>query len=197
MGTAKLLLPWGESTVIESVLAAWRRSRAEGVVVVVSPHNETLAATCRAAGATVVVPATPPEDMKASIQAAVSHLVGAASLDRDDCVLVAPADMPWIEPTTIDRLLAASAAAPGEIVVAVHGGRRGHPIVLPWSLADEVLRLGERETLKTVIERHGFRGVECNATILGDLDTPEDYRAARERFDGAASDKSAPRFLES
>lgn len=179
MGTAKLLLPWGDSTVIESVIVAWQKSRVDGVLVVVSPQNEALAATCRTAGATVVVPATPPGDMKASIQAAVAHLREAASLDRDDCILVAPADMPWLEPATIDGLLAEFGRTPGEIVIPTHEARRGHPIVLPWSLAEDVRRLGEHETLKTVIERHRSRTVACDATVLGDLIAPG--RAARTR----------------
>lgn len=182
MGTAKLLLPWGDSTVIESVIVAWQKSRVDGVLVVVSPQNEALAATCRGAGATVVVPATPPDDMKGSIQAAVARLREAESLGRDDCILIAPADMPWLEPATIDRILDEFGRAPGEIVIATHEARRGHPIVLPWSLAEEVRRLGEHETLKTVIERHRSRTVACNATVLGDLDTPEDYESARKQF---------------
>lgn len=182
MGTAKLLLPWGDSTVIQSVIAAWQKSRVDEVLVVVSPQNEALAATCRDAGATVVVPATPPADMKASIQAAVAGLLEGAPLGRNDCILIAPADMPWLEPATIDRILNEFDSASGEIVIPTHAARRGHPIVIPWSLAEEVQRLGEHDTLKTVIERHRPRIVECDATVLGDLDTPEDYKSARKRF---------------
>jgi molybdenum cofactor cytidylyltransferase len=90
--------------------------------------------------------------------------------------------MPWLEPATIDALLAAFADSPEAIVVPLHEGRRGHPIVVPWTLASEVLKLAGAESLKTLVERRDVRTVECNDTVLGDLDTPEEYEAARRRY---------------
>ncbi|MEX2188558.1 MAG: NTP transferase domain-containing protein, partial [Pirellulales bacterium] len=112
MGTPKLLLPWNSLTVIDSTIAAWRLSCVEQVIVVVSPSDEPLADACRAAGATVVVPLSPPADMKASLQAGIRHLRQSQGTDDLDCLLVAPADMPWIEPATIDRLVAEFSATP-------------------------------------------------------------------------------------
>lgn len=142
-----------------------------------------LADMCRTAGAFVVVPPVPPPEMKDSLQAAISYAEqqsGRGSLL--DCFLVAPADMPWLEPATIDRLLAAFAEFRAEIIVPTHAGRRGHPIVVPWSLAAEVLKLVEDESLKTIVERHPVRTVECDASVLGDLDTPDEYQAALHRW---------------
>ncbi|MEX2188731.1 MAG: hypothetical protein WD875_18120, partial [Pirellulales bacterium] len=73
-------------------------------------------------------------------------------------------------------------ATPTPIVSPSHAGQRGHPIALAWPLADEILRLRDDESLKTLVERHEVREIECNATVLGDLDTPDDYRLARERY---------------
>ena len=39
MGEPKLLLPWGQSTIIEHVLAVWCASRVEAVVMVVHPDD--------------------------------------------------------------------------------------------------------------------------------------------------------------
>jgi molybdenum cofactor cytidylyltransferase len=183
MGEAKLLLPWGDSTVIQSVIAAWRKSSVRNVIVVVSPSDARLADVCRAAGATAVVPSVPPPEMKDSLRAAIIY--SQPQFERDtppDCFLVAPADMPWLAPAIIDQLLAAFAATRDEIVIPTYAGRRGHPIVVPWSLAEDVLALAEDESLKTIVERHTIQTLECNATILGDLDTPEDYIAARQRW---------------
>ncbi len=194
MGTAKLLLPWGAETVIETTIGAWRRSCVEAVIVVVSPGNEPLANACRAAGATVVVPHAPPPDMKASLQQGIRYLNQSHDADAFDCFLVAPADMPWIEPATIDRLAAEFAAevtaefaaefttTSTPIVAPTHNGRRGHPIALAWPLAAEVLQLSNEETLKTIVDRHNAKEIECGPTVLGDLDTPNDYRQARSHY---------------
>jgi molybdenum cofactor cytidylyltransferase len=182
MGTAKLLLPWGASTVIESTIKAWRETAVASVVVVVSRANVALAQVCETAGANIVVPKVPPADMKASIQAAIQELQRTRAPVDGDCFLVAPADMPWIEPATTDRLISELAASSAEIIVPVHAGRRGHPVALSWALADAVLALGSDESLKTLVNRSQVREVECNATVLGDLDTPADYQAALRRY---------------
>ncbi|MCA9206964.1 MAG: NTP transferase domain-containing protein, partial [Planctomycetales bacterium] len=74
MGRPKLLLPWGDSTVIQTVLAAWQASRVDRVLVVVRPDDAELAEVCRRAGATVVVPGESPPEMKRSIQLALHEI---------------------------------------------------------------------------------------------------------------------------
>jgi molybdenum cofactor cytidylyltransferase len=182
MGTAKLLLPWAGATVIESTLRAWRESSVDAVVVVVSPTNEPLAKVGRATGASVVVPQTPPADMKASIQAALRALQQTHAPADEDCFLVAPADMPWIKPATIDRLIQEMANSSANIIVPTHAGRRGHPIALTWSLAPQVFCLGDEESLKTIVDSSRVREIECDASVLGDLDTPADYERALAKY---------------
>src|SRR5689334_18779678 len=74
MGRPKLLLPWGNSTVIERVLAVWQASRVSRVVVVVHPDDTQVAKLARGSGACVVVPSEPPPDMKVSVGHALSYL---------------------------------------------------------------------------------------------------------------------------
>lgn len=182
MGTAKLLLPWDDATVIESTIGAWRKSSVDVVVVVVSRNNNALIELCAKTGANVVIPAIPPPDMKASIQAAIRELHRIHAPADRDCFLVAPADMPWIDSATIDRLISAKVDSQEEVIVPVHGGRRGHPVVLSWTLAAEVLALANNESLKTIVDRSNVGEIEWDATILGDLDTPADYQAALAKY---------------
>jgi molybdenum cofactor cytidylyltransferase len=68
------------------------------------------------------------------------------------------------------------------LVIPSHAMRRGHPILLPRWLWPEVLALPAGDTLRTVIQRHAaaIRYVEVDtASVLADLDTPEQYVAAR------------------
>jgi CTP:molybdopterin cytidylyltransferase MocA len=53
---------------------------------------------------------------------------------------------------------------------------------LAWRLAEDVLRLGDDETLKSIVQRYEAKEIECDASVLGDLDTPEDYRIARQQY---------------
>ena len=177
MGQAKLLLPWREATVIEQVLAAWQGSRVACVVVVVHPDDTELADVCRRAGAIVQVAATPPPDMKASVRLGLEWLDEHFAPTAADAWMLAPADVPELTSRQIDRVLAEFDPSAGEILVPVHAGRRGHPVLFPWPLAAEVPRLADDEGINALVKRHPVRELpNDDPGILTDLDTPEDYR---------------------
>ena len=181
MGQAKLLLPWREATVIEQVLAAWQGSRVASVVVVVHPDDTELANVCRRAGADVQVAATPPPDMKASVRLGLAWLDEHFAPTDADAWMLAPADVPELTSRQIDWVLAEHNPSAAEILVPVHAGRRGHPVLFPWPLAAEVATLAEDEGINALVKRHRVRELPIDDPgILTDLDTPEDYRRLRE-----------------
>jgi molybdenum cofactor cytidylyltransferase len=182
MGTPKLLLPWGRSTIIEQVLAAWRASRVAGVVVVVHPDDVELAARCRAAGAEVVATAPPPPHMKDSVARGLARVEERWSPQAGDAWLLAPADIPGLTPERIDRLLAAHQPQRPTIVVPSAGGRRSHPVLFPWPTAEEVGRLPDNLGVNELLRRHPVVELPIAEKDLdGDVDTPEDYRRLYER----------------
>lgn len=177
MGRPKLLMPWGGSTVIEHVLAAWRASRVQYVIATVHPDDQRLAETCRRAGAEVVVATPPPPDMKASVTYGLAHIGSVFSPSADDAWLLAPADMPRLAPGTIDAVLDIWRAGFSGVVVPRHAGRRGHPVLFSWAQAAEVTTLGPDEGLNSLLARHPVREIDiADDGTLVDVDTPEDYR---------------------
>jgi molybdenum cofactor cytidylyltransferase len=188
MGQPKLLLPWGGTTVIEHVLAAWRASRVDHVVVVVDPRDEALARLCAQCGVQVVVPQNPPAEMKDSVRLGLDW-AKSCHPQSGDAFLVAPADMPALTVELIDRLIEAHAASPQgpegmpSIWAPRHGTKRLHPVLFPWPLAQEVAQLGAGEGLNALVERHPVKYVEApQDAIAWDFDTPEDYQRLRARF---------------
>jgi molybdenum cofactor cytidylyltransferase len=182
MGRPKLLLPCRGQPLILHTLAAWQASRVEKVVVVVRPGDEALAEVVRLSGAVALIPAVPPPDMKASVQAGLQWVREACQPAPDDAFLVAPADMPRLSTAVIDHLLATYATLPRpQIVVPTLHGRQGHPVLLPWCLAAEVETLPAGEGLRTLVERHAPLHVACDDVVAPgddpflDLDTPQDY----------------------
>ena len=182
MGRPKLLLPWGDSTVIEHVLAAWRDSPVHRVVMVVHPDDGELADVARRCQATVVRPEVPPAEMKESVRIALEHVAAEFAPAADDAWLLAPADMPTLDRATIDRLVAAYQTAEPAIWVPRFEGRRGHPVLFPWPLAAEVGRLGPDEGVRALLDRHPVRTISAvGASVLEDLDTPKQYEQLRRR----------------
>src|SRR5207249_3730723 len=97
----------------------------------------------------------PPPDMKASLQAALKHIERQHAPNRSDAFLVAPADMPRLSTAIIDRLVERHAAGQeATILVPTIAGRRGHPVLFPWSLAEEVFALAADEGLNVLVEKH-------------------------------------------
>ena len=96
--------------------------------------------------------------------------------------------MPTLTTAVIDLLIDAYQAngdAEGSdrtIWAPVSGGRRGHPVLLPWALACEVDKLAADEGLNTLVARFPVEQVEVDGgAILDDLDTPEDYDRLQSR----------------
>ena len=182
MGSHKLLLPWRGKTVIEHVLDAWQASRVDRVVVVVRADDAELAAVVRACSVDVVVPSEPPPEMKISVLYGLEHVRASYAPSDPAAWLLAPADMPGLSPTVIDRLLAEHEANRSEILIPTFGERRGHPVLFPWPLASAVEQLSAREGLNGLVARGPTRLVPCDdPAILDDLDTPEDYRRLDKR----------------
>jgi molybdenum cofactor cytidylyltransferase len=189
MGSPKLLLPWGEQTVIEAVLAAWQASRVSHVVMTVQPEDVKLATTAAAAGAEIVTVDPPPVDMKASVLAGLNYVEAKYCPAPNDAWLLAPADMPMLTPQSIDLLLTVwnenVSRNAEEILALSRAGRRGHPVLFPWSFAAAARKLRPDEGLNRLLDEFGCRELPVNDQgSFVDLDTPEDYRRWNRAIEG-------------
>lgn len=180
MGQPKLLLSWGGATVIDRVLAAWKASHVSAVIVTAHPDDEELIAHCRAARADVVVVDPPPDDMKASLAAGLAHVEAAYQPQASDVWLLAPADMPLLNGPLIDRILNAHDVHNPRAIVPRAGGRRGHPVLLPWTLANDVKRLAPNQGINVLVGEACPLEIDCDdLAAFADLDTPDDYERLR------------------
>jgi molybdenum cofactor cytidylyltransferase len=210
MGRPKLLLPVAGQPLVCHTLAAWQRSSVERIVVVVRPGDHELAAAIARskvqspeskvktsstldlgpwtldplpAEIDLVIPDTPPADMKASLQAALGHIERQYRPTADDAFLVAPADMPGLKAAIIDRLIHAdSVSSDRKILAPTIAGQRGHPVLFPWPMAALVHKLADQEGLNAIAHRHPPVHTPCEDLVapseypFADIDTPEDYR---------------------
>ncbi len=182
MGRHKLLLPWGNATVIESVLSRWQQSQVDRIVVVVRQNDLELIRICRQAGAEVVVPSRDPEQMKTSVQIALRHIEQQYAPCDSDAWLLAPADMPELSANVADRLLQVYSDCPAAILAPTYNDRRGHPVLFSWRVQREVHQLSAGEGVDSVLRRNEVYELQCpSIEIHQDLDTPADYDKACSR----------------
>ncbi|MFZ2488849.1 MAG: nucleotidyltransferase family protein [Anaerolineae bacterium] len=176
----KPLLPWGSTTIIQTIVTTLHRGGVDEIIVVTGHRQDLLATALAATPARCVFnPVYTNGEMLASIQ------VGLAAADPAAAgVLLALADQPQIELATVQQVLAAFAASAGTaLVIPSYAMRRGHPILLPRRLWPAVLALPAGAALRSVIQHHADEIVYVTVdtpTVLADLDTPEQYRVSRQ-----------------
>lgn len=183
MGRPKLLLPFGDTTVVGATVRALQEGGAGTVVLVVAPGDGALAAWGRDQGLTVATNPDPARGMLSSIREGIAA-AGAALAGQ--VLLVSPADLPALSGATVRALLEAMAARGAPLAVPAYRGRRGHPLALSPALVPEIATLDLNQGLRQLVQRHlaDLLVMEVDDTgTVHDVDTPEAYE--RLRADGA------------
>ncbi|GIW87393.1 MAG: glycosyl transferase [Isosphaeraceae bacterium] len=183
MGRPKLLLACEGRTLIRRLVEAIRLGGVDRVLVVTAtetelPGADQIASEAQAAGAAALRLRPRAADMRGSIAAGLAEL--ANSLNPPSHVLITPGDCPGLSSPLISRLLLEGQRAPESLIVAAHRGRRGHPLLLPWSIARQVDGLPPNVGLNALLGQYAdrLRLVEAgDAAVLADLNTPSQYEA--------------------
>lgn len=179
MGRPKLLLPFGDGTLVGSVVAALRGGGVEEIVLVTAPEDEDLRAWARDAGVAVAVNPDPDRGMLSTIQE------GVAALGRTDILLlVTPADLPNLRAETVALLLRRMRETGAPLALPTHHGKRGHPLAIAPKLIPEIGTLDPAIGLKQLRDRHEAELLEVevgDAGVVEDVDTPEDYARVKGR----------------
>lgn len=171
MGSCKQLLPLGGTTVIGHCLDTLVAAGISEIVVVVSPEGGLVAEAAREFPVRVVVNSAAEGDMASSVRIGRDAVSAQAS-----GVIVALCDYPLVVSATFEHLVRQHAASPDSIVIPTHAGRRGHPLLFPRFVLDE---LTSGLILRNLTGQYRDRICHVNvddAGILTDMDTPEDYR---------------------
>lgn len=179
MGQPKLLMRLRGETLIQHVVTALLKGGVDRVVVVTPPENTTegpaIADEARRAGSDVIVPETRPAEMRRSVELGLERF--GQTNPTPELVVLTPGDVPGIHPELVARLCEVAVEQPGYLVVPGYGGRRGHPLVLPWSMAMQIPGLPSGEGINALVARHQDSILEVavsNPELLADLDTPDD-----------------------
>lgn len=171
MGSCKQLLPLGGKTVIARCLDALFAGGVSEIVVVVAATANQVAAAVQDYPVRIVVNPEEEGDMASSVRSGRAALPPAAS-----GVIVALCDYPLVAATTICSLLTAHAESPDGIIIPCHQEERGHPLLFPRVILDE---LSDQLILRDLVRRDPARirylTVE-DPGVREDMDTPEDYR---------------------
>ncbi len=178
MGQPKMLLAWGSATVLERVIGVVRSAGIEDVEVVTGAARVEIEAVCGGQSARATFnPAYASDEMLGSLQAGLRAMPA-----ESDAALITLGDQPQIEASTVQRIVSEYGKSKEPLIVPSYQRRRGHPWILGRTLWPEILEMRAPDSPREFLNRHasGIHYVEIDsASILQDLDTPEDYRKAR------------------
>lgn len=178
MGQPKMLLPWGNLTVIEHVVTAFLHAEVEDILVVTGGAQEQVQqALARYPVRQVHNRDYATGEMLSSLQCGIRKLPVKAR-----AALIGLGDQPQIQERTIRVLCDAYRAGLSSLIVPSFQRKRGHPWLVGHPLWSELLALRTPETPRDFLNRHAdtIQYVDLDTpTILVDLDTPEAYRKSR------------------
>lgn len=168
----KLVADLDGEAVVRRTVRAVLASAARPVVVVTGHMADEVRAALAGLDVTFADSPNYREGLAQSLKAGLS-----AFHPRFDGVLIALGDMPAVTGADIDRLIAGFAPKEGRsIVVPVHAGKRGNPVLFAAHLVPELRAVEGDAGAKHVITQHPDELAEVeisSARIFADVDTPE------------------------
>jgi molybdenum cofactor cytidylyltransferase len=170
LGQPKQLLPYGEGTLLEHVLATACASPLDQLIVAVGGSSDEVLAQVDMAGAEVVVNDSFGEGCSSSIAAALP-LVDPAC----DVLVLMLGDQPGVTAASVCGLVQGRGDAP--LAVCRYDDGRGHPFAFVREMFGELARLhGDKAVWKLLEQRPELvREVRMPGPVPPDVDTWDDY----------------------
>jgi molybdenum cofactor cytidylyltransferase len=174
MGTQKLLLPFGGKTVIAHIVDQLLASAVDEVHVIVGHRAEHIIVELSGRAVSIVNNPNYTSGMLSSVRCGLQNLP-----EKCRAAMVVLGDQPSITTELIDQMLQSFAATEKSILVPLYKGKRGHPILFSLLYLDEILTQYGDVGLRGLLHNHAediFELAVSTASVLCDMDCPEDYR---------------------
>lgn len=180
MGRCKPLMPYGESTILDTLIDAVFESPLDGLIIVANRQVSRYLPRDMAERCFVVRNEDPESEMLESVRIGLATLIDRFATCPDDGVMILPADQPQITAGVISTCAESyrlPRKAPG-ILIATYRGRRGHPTLFSLDRLEEINDWNEDRGLNALARLHPEAVRELPITCCSmpiDVNTREDY----------------------
>ena len=174
MGKPKLLLPYGEKTIIETVIDSVVRSKVKKILVVLGANREKIEKKIQNFPLKIAANPNFRRGMLSSVQLGFQTLP-----ENAQAVLVFLGDQPSISNAIINKIIDAYKETDKGIVLPVYKSERGHPVLIDMKYRDEVENLRSGFGLRALVYNHPEDILETKVetpSILRDVDDESDYK---------------------
>jgi molybdenum cofactor cytidylyltransferase len=149
MGSPKALYAYQGRPFLEHLLEVTVHPQIGVRRVVLGAHAEPIAKTIALAGDEIVINDDWESGQLSSMQSAIRSLPYGT-----DGFLLCLIDHPLISKSLVNELIEQFYATPGKIVLPVYEGRRGHPVIFPAGLYQELLQAPADKGARAVVWAH-------------------------------------------
>jgi molybdenum cofactor cytidylyltransferase len=173
MGQPKMLMPWGESTVLQTVISTIQAAGITDILVVTGGARKEVEALLGRSVQTVFNEEYIKREMLSSIQTGLK-----VKMPQTTAALICLGDQPQVQVGSVQKICEAFALGNAPLVVPSYDMHRGHPWLVARPLWDELIAMKAPLSARDFLKNHSdqIKYVEIDTpSILEDLDTPEDY----------------------
>ena len=184
MGRQKVLLPFGGQTVIERIVHALVGAGADDLIVVTGHRAQRVAAALKGLPVRIAFNTDYQRGMLSSVRCGLNAAAPATS-----AFMVALGDHPSITSRLVHHMITVAARRPDQvpsILVPTFGGRRGHPLIFTHHFKQQVLTRFDDTGLRGLLAANPAAVTQipvAQASILLDMDSPEDYDQQRHQVE--------------
>jgi len=174
MGKPKLLLPYGEKTIIETIVETIVSSNVENTLVILGSGREKIEEKIKNSPVKIVYNRDFRSGMLSSVQCGFKALP-----EETRAVLVVLGDQPKISADVINKLIDAYKSTGKGIVLPVYKKERGHPVLIDVKYGEEVENLSPEVGLRGTVYNHPEDILEVEVetpSIFQDIDDESDYK---------------------
>lgn len=184
MGTPKMLLPWPPGTILGHIISVFGNAGLEDILVMTGAERDGIESLVRELSGRYRVrcvfnPDYETGEMLSSIQCGLRDLIKKSF----GAVLIGLGDQPQVEERSVRQIRKAYEQTGHPLIVPSFQMRRGHPWLVGREFWEEILRMKATQTPRDFLIRHEneIHYVYADtASIIADLDTPDEYSKAFE-----------------
>jgi molybdenum cofactor cytidylyltransferase len=172
MGKQKLLLPFGEKTILGSTIDNAIHSDIKNILVVLGSHSSEIFDLIKYLPVRFCFNENYRTGMLSSVQNGIRALP-----PECEAVMVFPGDQPMIPPEVIKKVIEIYQSIKKGIVIPTFKKKRGHPILIDRKYFEEIIKLEQGLRTLSALHPEDVLEVECDSSgILKDIDTKEEYK---------------------
>lgn len=181
MGQPKMLLTWGDTTVLGKVISTYQTAGIKDIVIVTGGAHESIEKLIHHYEVKSVFNKDySGGEMLSSLQHGLRFLLSEGI--EVEAALIGLGDQPQVQAEIVRTICARFRENKSVLVVPSYQMKRGHPWLVARSLWEELLQLKATQSPRDFLNEHAgeIEYIEVDtSSILADLDTPQDYENFR------------------